>query len=178
MPAFSHFFLKRLRARSKFSSSWMMTSDKRSSPIWWRCASVKSTKCDKLWNSVTTCQAVRELSRWPAHRTSAEYVHVQVIHGLPAVLVRVDHQPIARVGDALAPRHLRSQCEQPSEERGVHCVVERTQVLSRQNQHVHRCFRIDVPNRDGIIRGRHDRGRYLAAYDAAEQAGFRHGISP
>jgi hypothetical protein len=28
MPAFSHFFLKRLSARSKFSSSWIMTSDK------------------------------------------------------------------------------------------------------------------------------------------------------
>src|SRR5688572_8255595 len=28
MPAFSHFFLKRFSARSKFSSSWMITSDK------------------------------------------------------------------------------------------------------------------------------------------------------
>ena len=36
MPAFSHFFLKRLSARSKFSSSWIMTSDKFYFPPWWR----------------------------------------------------------------------------------------------------------------------------------------------
>ena len=33
MPAFSHFFLKRLSARSKFSSSWMMTSDNWFPPV-------------------------------------------------------------------------------------------------------------------------------------------------
>ena len=36
MPAFSHFFLKRLSARSKFSSSWIMTSDKFYFPPSWR----------------------------------------------------------------------------------------------------------------------------------------------
>jgi len=41
MPAFSHFFLKRLSARSKFSSSWIMTSDKFYFPPSWRlCAGV------------------------------------------------------------------------------------------------------------------------------------------
>ena len=38
MPAFSHFFLKRLSARSKFSSSWIMTSDKFYFPPSWRLA--------------------------------------------------------------------------------------------------------------------------------------------
>jgi hypothetical protein len=36
MPAFSHFFLKRLSARSKFSSSWIITSDKICFPPRWR----------------------------------------------------------------------------------------------------------------------------------------------
>jgi len=44
MPAFSHFFLKRLSARSKFSSSWIMTSDKFYFPPSWRlCAGVGQT---------------------------------------------------------------------------------------------------------------------------------------
>jgi hypothetical protein len=47
MPAFSHFFLKRLSARSKFSSSWIMTSDKFYFPPSWRlCAGLGQT--DKL----------------------------------------------------------------------------------------------------------------------------------
>ena len=44
MPAFSHFFLKRLSARSKFSSSWIMTSDKFYFPPSWRlCAGMGQT---------------------------------------------------------------------------------------------------------------------------------------
>src|SRR6266699_2560245 len=44
MPAFSHFFLKRLSARSKFSSSWIMTSDKFYFPPLWRlCAGMGQT---------------------------------------------------------------------------------------------------------------------------------------
>jgi hypothetical protein len=44
MPAFSHFFLKRLSARSKFSSSWIMTSDKFYFPPSWRlCAGLGQT---------------------------------------------------------------------------------------------------------------------------------------
>jgi hypothetical protein len=51
MPAFSHFFLKRLSARSKFSSSWIMTSDKfyfppsrrHASPAW-----VQTAKLSRL----------------------------------------------------------------------------------------------------------------------------------
>ncbi len=44
MPAFSHFFLKRLSARSKFSSSWIMTSDKFYFPPSWRlCAGLRQT---------------------------------------------------------------------------------------------------------------------------------------
>ncbi len=48
MPAFSHFFLKRFSARSKFSSSWIMTSDKIYFPPSWRIASPACVQTDKV----------------------------------------------------------------------------------------------------------------------------------
>jgi hypothetical protein len=48
MPAFSHFFLKRFSARSKFSSSWIMTSDKIYFPPSWRISSPACVQTDKL----------------------------------------------------------------------------------------------------------------------------------
>src|SRR5450756_482377 len=63
MPAFSHFFLKRLSARSKFSSSWIMISDKFYFPPSWRlCAGVGQTV--KVRRGKGMGQAKPPLSLW------------------------------------------------------------------------------------------------------------------
>src|SRR5690242_1539101 len=100
MPAFSHFFLKRLRARSKFSSSWMMTSDKLASsaegpapvsatwPVRYVAArtGVKQNPAEEAWALS---------ARRPAHVAAADQVQMDVKHRLPGGAVRVDHGPVS-----------------------------------------------------------------------------------
>jgi hypothetical protein len=63
MPAFSHFFLKRLSARSKFSSSWMMTSDKLVSPRLGVGTPVKCNAATILCSDLNRCQEMARRGR-------------------------------------------------------------------------------------------------------------------
>ena len=55
----------------------------------------------------------------PVERSAAEQVDVEVVDGLAAPPADVRHEPVAGVGDALAPRDLGGRREQPAEHRAV-----------------------------------------------------------
>ena len=72
MPAFSHFFLKRLSARSKFSSSWIMTSDKIYFPPSWRLGSPACVQTSKLRRREVVGQAnTARSSHWRCRTPSS-----------------------------------------------------------------------------------------------------------
>ena len=82
MPAFSHFFLKRLSARSKFSSSWIMTSDKFYFPPSWRlCAGMGQT--DKLRRHNGMGQAKPSHSFAASASLSPATTHRRYVGGCP-----------------------------------------------------------------------------------------------
>src|SRR5439155_6394966 len=78
MPAFSHFFLKRFSARSKFSSSWIMTSDKICFPPSWRRWSPACVQTVKLRRRERMGQAKPLLFGLVTHRrVTREELHLR-----------------------------------------------------------------------------------------------------
>ena len=95
---------------------------------------------------------------------------MEVKHALPPVFTRINHRPIAGSRDPLLPRKGRRQQSHLPGDVGVSDVVERNDVLFRDDQDVNRSFRIEIPKGDAIGGVRQHLRRYLAANDAAEDA--------
>jgi hypothetical protein len=85
------------------------------------------------------------LSGGPGHRSAAEEVDVDVVHGLAAVFSGVDDSAIA-LRESLDARDLGSGPMQVAEQRVVLllCVRNGGDVLSRDDKDVHRRLRLDV----------------------------------
>src|SRR5437667_5722023 len=118
------------------------------------------------------------LSGWPDHRASAEKVQVDVIDALPRVFVHVEDGAPARAIDLLRTRELLRQGEHLPHERfvAVGKVVERGDVLPRDDEDMRGSLRIDVAEGDEVFRLGHDRRLRLARGDIAEDA-RRHGAT-
>lgn len=102
---------------------------------------------------------------------AAEQMDVQVIDFLSAVLVAVDDEPVAVLGDALVPREVARHGEHVADERLV--IV--ADVVGGRNRLVWHDQDMDRRTRMDVAEGRHafvpvqDRGRQFARDDALEQ---------
>jgi hypothetical protein len=105
-------------------------------------------------------------------------VQVQVVHLLAAVPVAVDDQAIAIFGDALAPREVARDQQQPAHQQRVVVadVVRRRDRLVRHHEDVHGRAGADVAERGDRLVAVDDVGGQLARDDALEQG--RHGTAP
>src|SRR6476660_5176135 len=145
MPAFSHFFLKRLSARSKFSSSWMITSDMLldsplSRPARTPLAERANLDGDRGWWKW-------ELSRRPRHPAPAQHVKMQVIHTLSAVSAGVADDPVSPGVEAEVGGYLRRESQEAAKQRDPRFalgVPHRAQVLYWDDQHVGRRHRLHI----------------------------------
>lgn len=122
MPAFSHFFLNRFSARSKFSSSWMMTSDKICFPLFgeYVAGSDQDSKVRprRGLGQQREAGAVRrapELAWRPGHLATAEQMDVQMIDRLAAVGAGVDHRAVAGFRDVFLASQGSGQTEHSPE---------------------------------------------------------------
>ncbi len=111
----------------------------------------------------------------PGHRPPTEEVRVHVPDRLPGFRAGVKHDSVAAVGDALSDGYVpgvgHKVGQQASVGRGE---LGQVRVMSARNhQHVNRSLRVDIPKGNGAGISRHDRRRYPAGRDAAEQA-IRH----
>jgi hypothetical protein len=88
----------------------------------------------------------------PAERTSAHHVQVHVEHELVRVPVDVHRRPPAAVGDPARLRERGRDAEELPRERVVlgREVVQRGDVLARDDEQVDGCLRIDVLERDDV----------------------------
>ena len=86
------------------------------------------------------------------HRTSAEYMHVEMIDGLATVSSRADHYPKS-IGEPLHPRDFSRGPQQVPQQRFVFFLrfCHRRDVLARNHQHMYRRLRIDVMERDAMF---------------------------
>src|SRR5581483_4372074 len=114
----------------------------------------------------------RILSRRPVQRASADQVQVDVEHGLARVAVGVEEDAESAGGDAAVLRDRRRAPHQLADDRVVvrRQVVERGDVLLRNDEHMRRTLRIDVVEREHAVVFVDDRRGDLASGDFAEEA--------
>ena len=94
---------------------------------------------------------------------------------MPRVRIRVDDETITAVSNTLALREIGGEPRELSHDARIARILHRRNVLTRNDENVDRRLRIDVPERDAIIRLGDDLRRNLFAHDAAEQAILGHG---
>src|SRR5690606_22015652 len=94
-----------------------------------------------------------------------------VEHRLARARVRVHDQAVAVLRDPLLRRDRAGRDEQLAEQRGIRRldVVHRADVTLRDDQNVQRRLRVDIPERQQLIRLVHDLRRTLPTYDATEE---------
>lgn len=102
---------------------------------------------------------------------AAEKVYVQMIHCLPGIWAAVDDGPIA-LHEALVSRDLRGRAKKMSNQRSVlgRCVIERGDMLTRNDEDVHGGLRIDISERDALVVFIDRLGRDATIDDFAEEA--------
>src|SRR5690348_17506135 len=93
---------------------------------------------------------------------------------LSRIAVRIDHETVTAVSNAFTAREIRGELRQLSDYRGITRIRHPRNVLARYYENVYRRLRIDVAERDKILRLGDDLRRYFLAYDAAEQTGLGH----
>lgn len=106
---------------------------------------------------------------------AAQHVHVQVIHGLPAICSCIDHHPIA-FREAFVPGNLCPGQQEVTQQvrvllAGVGCG---TDVLARNHKEMHRRLRVDVAECIAAVVAEDRLGGNCAFDDFAEQAIHRH----
>jgi len=96
---------------------------------------------------------------------------VQVMHGLPPVVARVDHCPVATVRDALASGDLGGEKQRLPQEVTVRVTdgIEGRHVLPRDDQDMQWRLGTNVPKRDEAFALVDEIGRNRAAGNLAEQ---------
>lgn len=111
------------------------------------------------------------LSRWPGHGASAEQMDVDVIDGLPAVFSGIDHRSIAP-SQSFGASNLSGYPVQMSDEGAVLAasMCNGADVLTRNDQHVHRCLRIDIGKGVALVVLVYGLGRDTSLDDPAKEA--------
>ena len=115
-----------------------------------------------------------QLTGWPGHVASAEYVEVEMIDCLAAVLSRVGDHTVSALLQAFRLRYGRSKREKTSQHRGVRRSRERCDVLFRNREDVSGRLRVDIPEGDLSLSLRNESRGDPATRDLAEQAIFGH----
>ena len=127
-----------------------------------------------------TVGAARRIAapRRPGQRPSAEHVQVQVEHRLPGVGVAVEHGAVAALGVAALGGDCRGSPHHRADQAVVRTVevVQRGDVRSRHDQHMHGRLRVDVLEGHEVVVLEHLLRRNLAGDDAAEQAAHARSI--
>src|ERR1700722_7182469 len=126
------------------------------------------------WGSCSPCYPAR-LSGGPGEGTAAEHVGVDVRHGLARLRAGVEDHPVSLAADALGHRYLVSLANDLVQQAGVGR-RERGDVrvvLLRDDEHVRRRLRVDVPEREHPVGSQDPGGGDRLGGDSAEQA-FRH----
>jgi len=97
---------------------------------------------------------------------------MQVEHGLARLAIAVEDRSISALAESLVGRQLSGASQHPADQRVIVPteIVGGRDVLSGNDEQVHRRLRIDVAERDEIVVFVHNRRRNLAGDDAAEQA--------
>lgn len=111
------------------------------------------------------------LSGGPSEVPAAEQVYVEVVHCLAGVGAAVDDGTVA-LQKTFVARDLRCGVKKVSNQRSllVRCVIERGDVLTRNDEDVHGGLRIDVSERDALVVFIDRLGRNTAVHDFAEEA--------
>src|SRR5690349_6580825 len=99
-------------------------------------------------------------------------MHVQVHHGLPAVLVAIDDEPEPGVRDLLRLRDRGGRAQEPAGERlvGGFDIDDRRDVLPRNHEDVRRRLRVDVAEGDDLVVRKDGSCGDFPGDDAAEEA--------
>ena len=113
-----------------------------------------------------------ESARRPGQRTAGEHMQVDVKHALAGFAVRIEHGPIAAVVITVLLGKRRREPDHRANQWIVilRQIVERSDVLSRDNEQVKGCLGVDVLERDELLVLIHDRASDLARNDLAEKA--------
>src|SRR3954469_16833805 len=94
------------------------------------------------------------LSGRPGEFPSTQDVQVQVIHALAGILPGVRHDSVALTVQAQLACNLSGKLKQSAEQPfsvGALGIAYRGDVTGGYHEHVHRCLRVDVAEREGIV---------------------------
>ena len=113
------------------------------------------------------------LSRGPTERSTGEYVKVDMEHCLVGLAVCIENGPVAALSvSALARDGGGAACHLANQRVMVGAgVVQRSDVLLWNNEHVHWCLRVDVLDGDHPVIFVDELRRNLMRRDSAKQAG-------
>lgn len=115
------------------------------------------------------------ISPWgPTHSATAKQMHVQVKNSLPRVRVCIQYEAIAGFGHALAARELGGELRHLAENFGISHRARGRNVLAGNHEDVHWRLRIDVPERDAVVRLGDHRRLNLLPGNSAEEARVSH----
>src|SRR5262245_51695642 len=117
-------------------------------------------------------------TRWPLHGATAEQMDVQMRHGFSRVAPIVDDQPITAFRHAAAARNLRRGSQHSPEQRGIlrsRCPDPRD-APARDDEHMHRGLRLNITERDEILRLVNEVGGNLASGDFLEDGHSRYQV--
>src|SRR5215207_9867302 len=108
------------------------------------------------------------------HRTerlAAHEMHVQVVNLLPGVLVAIDDEPVAAIGDAFPFRQVARHGVKMADQRFVciHDVVRGWNYLVGHDENMYGRARADVPGGSDAVVPVHDLGGHFACNDSLEQ---------
>jgi hypothetical protein len=95
-------------------------------------------------------------------------MRVKMEYSLTCPGIRIQNRTIPAIRNPFRARHLRGHQQDPPQRRGILCMSERVDVLARDNQHVHRCLRTDVPESNAMLILGDDLRRDLLPNDFAE----------
>src|SRR5215208_6478571 len=125
-----------------------------------------------LWGLSTMNQPPS--ARWPSHPAATQQVHVDVKDCLPRISIRIHHRSVARIRNTFSLGDLRGEERQATDQLGVAHLVERFNVLARNDDDVGRRLWIDVVEGHAMIGlGDQFRGDFLPN-DSAEKTFIGH----
>lgn len=103
----------------------------------------------------------------PAHRSTAQKVDVQVVHGLPAVIARVDDQA-KTILQAFGPCQVFGGLKEDAKFGRIIHLGDIRLVITRNNQQMCRRLRVDVAQNHEVVSVFDDSGRNISGDYFAE----------